>query len=102
MDIDKVEITLKGISEYLKAGNSVDAINRHGATLLHFAALNGEDNVIRLLLRWGAKKEAKTNLGLTAYDWAFTRCNHEVTAMLNPKMSELPTPSRTYPELGLR
>ena len=42
------------------------------------AALNGKIEVVRELLKRGAKKDLKNNSGKTAYDWG----NEEIKALL--------------------
>ena len=39
-----------------------------GRTALHYAAWNGQKEVVELLLANGADVEAKDNIGLTAFD----------------------------------
>lgn len=57
----------------LDAGVSVDTVDGHGRTPLHFAAINGRAEVVELLLACGANPDAQDQNGLTALHLAPSR-----------------------------
>jgi len=68
----------------LKHGADVTMANADGITPLHLAALNGDSELITLLLEKGAKPDAKDSLGKTPLDW-FNKLHpsdSKVTALL--------------------
>ncbi|KAJ9157857.1 Ankyrin repeat protein [Pleurostoma richardsiae] len=54
----------------LDAGADATKADFERVTPLHSAAANGDLEVMRLLLKFGAKVDAKDGMGETAYDWA--------------------------------
>jgi len=57
----------------LDAGVPVDSVDGHGRTPLHFAAINGKEEVVELLLACGANPDGQDQNGLTALHVASTR-----------------------------
>ena len=53
-----------------------------GGTALIWAAVNGEKEVVQLLIEAGANREARDNTGYTALDCARNRNKHEVVRLL--------------------
>ena len=75
----------------LKLGaNPRDATPHLQQTALHRAASNGHDNVVRLLVRFGARPELLDAQGLTALDLAVQR-GHSSTAVI---LTEIQAQSR--------
>ena len=65
----------------LGAGADINKQDNSGRTPLMLAANNGKIEVVRELLKRGAKKELKNNDGETAYDMKF-RNTAEIKALL--------------------
>ena len=64
----------------LGAGADINKQGNYGSTPLMFAAMFGKIEVVRELLKQGAKKELKNKDGKTAYDHA---SNEEIKALLH-------------------
>ena len=64
----------------LGAGADINKQANGGSTPLMIAAYNGKIEVVRELLKRGAKKELKNNSGKTAYDLT---SNEEIKALLH-------------------
>ena len=62
----------------LGAGADINKLNNNGWTPLMLAANNGYIEVVRELLKRGAKKDLKNKGGKTAYDYG----NEEIKALL--------------------
>jgi ankyrin repeat protein len=99
----------------LSAGVDVNAVNNAGETALHYAAGNGLDNVVQILVARGANLQAKTKKGLTPLDWAQGKrpyrgldsaedeAPHETTvALLKRLMSAGSTAQNTSPTTNSR
>ena len=65
----------------LKAGATIDQVNKSGDTALHLAAYNGNIQVVEALLNAGADKAMKDKYGDTALDKAQRR-NHPAIVKL--------------------
>ena len=55
---------------------------RSGDTLLHEAVANSSDEIVKLLLSWGADVNAKGTGGLTPFHWAAQRGDGEIIGLL--------------------
>ncbi|PNH03621.1 E3 ubiquitin-protein ligase [Tetrabaena socialis] len=78
---------LNGFADKVKAlltcgAADLHAKDEHGCTLLHRASLNGQEEVVRLLLRAGAPTDVVDNEGKTALDMAKARNEYEVVSVL--------------------
>ena len=63
-------------------GGSVDAIFPNGMTPLHAAALNGQKDLVLLLIEKGADVNAKTRNGWTPSDVAARWGHKDIVALL--------------------
>ena len=66
----------------LDAGADVMARNEDGGTPLHYAAMNGNPEVVERLLELGADINAKDNDGYTPLHWASRRGHAEAVKLL--------------------
>lgn len=67
----------------LKHGAEVNAIQQGGWTPLHEAALHGHEEMIKLLLEFGANKTIKKDNGEIPLDVALQRNHLHVVTLLN-------------------
>ncbi len=67
---------------YLNEGADVNARDRDGLTPLIWAAIQGHEEVVRVLLEQGANLEARNNNGDTALMWASVMGHKEVVELL--------------------
>lgn len=74
----------KKVKELLDAGYSVHETDFEGMTLLHYAALNSDDNTIIMLIKAGADINAKVLGTQRAYDFALNnaKISSRVRALL--------------------
>ena len=62
--------SIEAIQVCLEAGVDINAVDGHGQTALHGAALKGYDEVVQFLRRTGAKLDIKDQRGFTPLDAA--------------------------------
>ncbi len=67
---------------YLRAGMPVDVADARAWTPLMVAAFNGNEEVARLLIEYGANKRARDRGGYTPLHWAALKGYKEVTALV--------------------
>jgi len=63
-------ILLEMANMLLEVGYGAHYINEDEETALHFAAASGNTDLIILLIRWGAKVDAKNYFGMTPFFYA--------------------------------
>lgn len=63
---------------------------KFGGTALHFAAGFGHEEVVRLLIEFGATIETKSQDGRTAAEWASDRENHAIAKLILERQSQQP------------
>ena len=54
---------IEAVKQHLDAGADVNAKGKHGRTPLHYAALNGQKEIVELLIANGANMNAKIEVG---------------------------------------
>lgn len=69
-------------NRYLAAGVDPDAENRHGETSLIIAVRNRNEDVVRLLLSYGAEVNVTDRRGNSAIQLAMTEGDGELTRLL--------------------
>ncbi|XP_024869085.1 uncharacterized protein LOC112452879, partial [Temnothorax curvispinosus] len=69
------------VENYIKAGAVVNAKNVNG-TSLHYAACNGYDNIVNILLQNGADPNTVDNKGFTPLHYAAKSCHLKVVKLL--------------------
>lgn len=77
------------IEEAIINGGDVNAKDKSGFTALIWAAKEGRDNVVELLLKYNADINARNNKGVTALMWASSRGNTKTTKVLLDHSAEV-------------
>jgi ankyrin repeat protein len=68
----------------LDAGADPNAVQEQGYTPLHYAAYNGLERVVRMLLSRSAATAGRTKEGKTAYDLSVERGHTAIASLLKP------------------
>lgn len=70
------------VEKLLEAGADVNAVQQHDFTALHAAAQEGLDDMVRMLIRHGADRNALDDKGRTPADLAETNGHHGIADLL--------------------
>lgn len=66
----KEDVVLSALDRVLQESPQIDALDSRGFTALHHAAARGYSQICQRLLRAGAERSLRDNLGRSAYDFA--------------------------------